>query len=343
MNDKPILRIRPKIVSPVCSSDELRNAVEMGANEVYCGMIPPLVGKRFGYDDIISRRQGRLANVTSMETMKSMLLESSRLHIPVALAINSHLSRSLLPHVVGLAETWARAGGSAVLLSDIALLIALKRKALPLKYHLSIMAAVFNTAAIDFYAELGVQRVVLPRELLFPEIARMTASHPSIEFEALVLHDRCPFIDGLCGFYHGTSFAPGTATSEPCTSSSRTHERRVYSNNLFYTGHGCSILLNSTDASHVQYCEEVEHKNLPACAACQLSQLAEAGVGFLKIAGRGLRATDKARSVSFVRTAVDQWHCTTDAAKARSTIRRLYQEAFGQPCDDSKCYYQAGA
>ncbi len=342
MNNVKFGKILPQIVSPVCTIDELKNAVDIGADEIYCGIIPPLIGEQYGYDDIISRRQGHIANITTPSDIKSIVAEAARKRIPIALTLNCYYSKSILPDIIRIADFWAESGGTAILLSDIALLKALTLKGLPLKYHLSIMAGAFNTATIDFYAELGVHRVVLPRELSVSEIALITSSHPTLEFEALVLHDRCPFIDGLCGFYHGTAFINGAATSERWTESIQNEERCIFSSNLSYTGHGCDILLDSADTQHVQYHERAFQQNPPACAACQLSKLVDAGIGFLKIAGRGLPAPDKALSLRFIKSAINIWQSEVDNLIAETRIKHLYKLTFNKLCNDDQCYYQIG-
>jgi len=321
--------------------DELENAVKMGGDEVYCGFIPQSIGELFGFDDMISRRQGQIANITSTSVLEAVVAESSKLNTPIALTLNCQYSRSLFPHILSIAEFWAEAGGNAIILSDVALLIALKRKSLPLEYHLSLMANAFNTSTIEFYSELGIHRVVLPRELKYNEISRMTALFPTIGFEAIVLHDRCPFIDGLCGFYHSTSYTPGTITSAPWTLSIETKKKCVYANNLSYAGHGCYLLRNS--GRHIQYIQEEPNHLLPECAACQLPILMDAGVRFLKIAGRGLPSPYKAKSVNFIRKAADIWLENTVSKKKKNRIMNLYFYMFGQRCLENQCYYHKGA
>ncbi len=336
-------RLQPRMVSPVCSVDELQNAVRMGADEVYCGYISPALGELFGYDDLITRRQGHLANITSPPVLEALAAEALKLKTPIALTLNCLYSRTLLPHILPIAEFWAELGGHAIILTDIALLIALQRKRLPLQYHLSLMANAFNESTVAFFSELGIHRVVLPRELLVDEIAGMTARFPETEFEALVLHDRCCFIDGLCGFYHSTSFAPETITSAPWTLAKHTKEKCVYSSNLAYAGHGCDLLLDHGGRRHIQYVQETSDHMLPDCAACHLPALIDAGVRFVKIAGRGLAAADKARSVGFIRRAITIWSDHSGSENQKNRMKNLYLEMFGHPCLGNRCYYQKGA
>ncbi len=341
MADSDRERAKPRIVAPVCGVDELLDAADRGAGEVYCGIIPPELGDLFGFDDIINRRQGRAANLSSLASLGALASKAQKLNMPAALALNCQYSRPLRPHISDMASFWADHGGTALIVTDVALLLTLQKKQLPLRYHLSLMANVFNPATVAFFSGLGIDRIILPRELSFNQVSRITARFPALEFEILVLHDRCPFLDGLCGFYHSTAFLPNTATSCPWSWSQETGERCVYSSNLSYAGHGCDLVLQDPGQRHVQFITEGPHHLAPECAACQLPMITDAGVGYLKLAGRGLPSPQKADSVAFIKKAVDLWAGARDAAENRRRIRTLYAQLFGQPCCKSQCYYQA--
>lgn len=327
------------ITAPVCSVPELRNAFETGATEVYCGVIPPSIGKLFGYDDMVTRRQGQVANVCSLETLKELATESKRLHLPISLALNCHYSRSMLPHIVNLAILWAEYSGQAIIVSDLALLVALKEIKLPLRYHLSIIAGVFNSSAISFFTELGISRVVLPRAVRLSEVSNLTAAHPGIDFEALVLHDRCPFIDGLCGFYHGTPSIHDNKTSDPWSIPETESEKCVYEANPSYSGHGCDIVLQSQRKRFIHI--ETENSSLlPECAACQLRTLFDGGVRYFKIAGRGLYPDAKKKSIAFIRKAIELHNFEKCGNHVKKRITEAYHTMFGLQCNKCLCYYR---
>jgi putative protease len=331
---------RPRIVAPVCSVEEFQGAVRAGADEVYFGVVPPEVGDRLGYDDTVSRRQGHVANVTARFGMEDLAAQSTIHNTPVTLVLNSYYSRAIRHEMVDLAVKWADCGGSQIALCDIGLLLALRRRGLPLNYHLSIMAGVFNRQAIDFFASLGVSRMVLPRALRLFELKCLIEPFGDTEFEALVLHDRCLFIDAFCGFYHGTSFLPGTITGVPWERCFSSGERRILTHDLGYAGHGCDFVLEGMPGG-TSMCRQDQTRFTPECAACRLRVITAAGVHHLKIAGRGLPTAIKAKSVAFIRKALDLlWDDEGKAADTDAVLRTLYQESFGTSCTRQTCYYR---
>jgi U32 family peptidase len=340
MGDVSRTTSRPRIVAPVCSVEEFLNAVRAGADEVYCGVIPQEVGDRFGYDDMVSRRQGHVTNVTKVSILEELAAQSAIHNTPVTLALNSYYSRAIRPEMLDLAVKWADCGGGHIVLCDIGLLLALRQRELPLNYHLSIMAGVFNRQAIDFFVSLGVSRVVLDRTFRLSELEGLIEPFADIEFEALVLHDRCLFIDAFCGFYHGTSFLPGTVTAVPWERCSYSGTLRILAHDLGYTGHGCDFVLKGM-SRYTSVCRQDQARFTPECAACQLRVITDAGIHFLKIAGRGLPSAVKAKSVAFVRKALDLlWDDEKENVDKVSMLRSLYQRSFGTTCKQQKCYYK---
>jgi collagenase-like PrtC family protease len=75
-----------------------------------------------------------------------------------------------------------------------------------------------------------------------------------------------------------------------------------------------------------------EDARSPACAACQLQELADAGVRCWKIAGRGYPGEMVERSVRFLRAAV----------ASTGPVRESYARTFGRSCDGQRCYYRRG-
>lgn len=312
-----------RIVAPLSSLDELEPLAGAGAEEIYCGVLPPSWIAEYGQSDTLTRRQGTVANIAWIAELLEVARTAKRIGIRSALALNVRYSRDQRADVAGLAEEWARAGGDAVIVSDLALLLALNERGVPGARHLSILADTANHRAVAFFRRLGVSRVVFPRWLTV-EAMRSAARHdPECEYGAIVLNDRCQFIDGLCGFYHGTAYPAGTATNFHYSAAAE-----ILCHDPAYAGHGCQLPFCTAagDAAVLPLRDDVRR---PACAACALPSLLDAGVHHLKIAGRGLPTALKLRAVRFVR-----------AALAAADVRALYRQTFGSACaDGTSCYY----
>lgn len=328
-----------RVVAPVSSTEEAEGLMAAGAHEFYCGaMFDDWIG-HFGEADLISRRQGRPAHVTSRRELCRLARFAADHHRPIALTLNARYTHGQQPYIRDLVRRWADAGGTALLVGEPALLDWLQHQHLPLERHLSIMAGVFNTAAIRFFKQLGVTRIVLPRELGLSEIRRLTDQAPELGFEMLAMLQKCPFIDGMCGFYHGIRLPadqPAFFDYRPAANGSMPTAGAI---DPAYEGHGCRLDYQ-TRYGPVIHARGGDDR-APACAACLLPDLCGAGVRYFKIAGRGYGIERLAPVVRFVAQALEI-HRRTDAETARATIRRRYADCFGRDCGQRRCYYTAG-
>jgi putative protease len=190
------------------------------------------------------------------------------------------------------------------MVSDMEILLWLNDSRSKLKKQLSVMAGVFNSRSADFFKQLDVSRIVLPREMSLSEMERLI-QHASrdIEFETIVMFQKCRFIDSFCNFHHAC------------------HE-----------DHGCQL---------DYFCrgEKVKHADnndfdTPYCAACALEKLSQAGIRHFKIAGRGYPVELITSAIKFIRQ--------TGEAENRQPplIKQHYKNAFGNRCKPTNCYYQ---
>jgi putative protease len=330
-----------RIVAPVASTEEAAAVMAAGAHELYCGAMFDDWTGIFGEADLISRRQGRLSHVTSRRELCRLARLAADHHRPIALTLNARYSHLQQPYIQDLVHLWEDAGGTALLVGEPALLEILQRQNSPLKRHLSIMAGVFNSAAIRFFRQLGVSRIVLPRELGLHEVKALTDQAPDIEFEMLTMLQKCQFIDGMCGFYHGIRLPADQAAYfnySPCAGGA-TQTASVIDPE--YEGHGCRLDYQ-TRIGPVTHSHAGDDRR-PACAACLAPDLLAAGVRYFKIAGRGYGGAQVAQVVRFAAQSIEIHRQSDSPATARTGIMALYSRHFGHACEGRHCYYAAPA
>jgi collagenase-like PrtC family protease len=298
-------------------------------------VLPSNWSEKYGDWDLLSRRQGNIANLSSIAELAEVAQEASRLGLHSSLALNVHYTAEQIPHLLALACEWELAGGNSVTASDLGLLIALQKEATHLRRHVSILANLTNSKAIQFYLRLGIKRVVLPRELTLSEMGALIAHEPNVEYEAMALSEKCRFIDGLCGFYHGTIYPKRMASAFVYEYHGPAKTPTVFAHDLCYAGHGCRVPFMEEDGTPIAQLPR-DDVNQPACAACSLTHLRRIGLRYLKIGGRGMPTKLKKRAVSFLRDAVRM----TDNENIVGNMRRLYETAFNHPCRNSTCYYE---
>lgn len=324
-----------RIVAPVNRPDEVEALANARANEIYCGMLPPNWSEKYGDWDSLSRRQGNIANLSTINQLGEVASRASRMGMRASLALNVRYTAEQIPDVLDMASAWERAGGDAVIVSSLGVLLALMKRGSTLSRHISILANVTNSRAVAFFRRFGATRVVLPRELTLGEMESLISHAPDIEYEAMALNEKCRFIDGLCGFYHGTSHPNDTASVFSYRRIGPNKTPTAYAHDLCYAGHGCQIQFRDENGSHIPQLHR-DDINQPPCAACSLIRFRRIGLRFLKIGGRGLPTELKLRAVSFLRDGI----ALAEKNAGSAEMRHLYQNTFGQDCQRSSCYYE---
>ncbi len=325
---------RFRIVAPVNHPDEVQVLAEAGADEIYCGVLPASWASRYGEWDCLSRRQGTIANLTSVAQLRQVAELAARFGLQASLTLNVRYTTGQISDVLDLALAWEEAGGGAVIVSSPAVLLGLQTRGSGLSRHISILANVCNSQAVAFFRRFEATRVVLPRHLTVGEMAALISKCPDFEYEAMSLNEKCRFIDGLCGFYHGTTYPDGAASVFSYERTEPGGLPVVYCHDLCYAGHGCQVPFRDKTGRPITQPVR-DDVNQPACAACDLEELHRAGVRLLKIGGRGLPPELKVRAVSFLR---ESEKLALGGAQA-GEIRQLYRVKFGQDCRGMQCYY----
>jgi Collagenase and related proteases len=314
-----------RIIAPVCSVGEIEPVLRAGAKEVYFGMMPEKWVRKYGNADFISRRQGEITHISCYDELSEIADIVNQYDCSATLVLNSRYSEEQLPFVFEILEKWENAGGNSVMTSDIEILLWLNSKRSRLKRQLSIMAGIFNTQGVEFYKQLNVSRIVLPREMAISELSAIKTV--KMEYEMIVMFQKCEFIDSFCGFYHSFNYQPYIVhdyagpdlpiikSYDPC-----------------YEGHGCQMQLmcSNKNIKHVNN----DDMNAPFCAACSMEYMLNAGINNFKIAGRGYPFEMIIKAITFIEQTL-QNHKNKPA-----DIMHSYIQTFGQNCCQSKCYYK---
>ena len=300
-----------QLALPVTAPGEVEILAREGASEFYCGVQTKTWQDKFGDHDSISRRQGK-ANLASVEELKEINAEAASLGMPLFLTLNGSYTQEQLPYAMELAGIFEGFGGTGLMVMDIALLIALQKQNSRLIRGLSLLAAVGCASALEFYQALGVSRVVMPRFLAPKQMRVILRGFPHIQAEAIVWNDKCRFIDGYCRFIHSNGYMDclHTAAGIPLP------EIRAYDTS--YQLPTCFDILGKPPRA-------------PACAACHIERLSEAGVRIFKMGGRGRSLETRLKGLRFYISA-----SKLDDPAAR---KKLYQKTFGGPCCGEVCYY----
>jgi putative protease len=208
----------------------------------------------------------------------------------------------------------------ALIMSDPGL-IAMVRETWPEQaIHLSVQANTVNWAAVRFWQKIGVDRVILSRELSLDEVAEIRQQCPDIELEVFVHGALCIAYSGRCllsGYFNHRDPNQGS-----CTNSCR------WDYKLHAPGDQEILLEEKERPGELMPIEEDEHgtyilnsKDLRAIE--HVHRLVEIGVDSLKIEGRTKSPYYVARTCQAYRQAID------DAVAGKPLAPELLRELEG--------------
>ncbi len=310
------------ILSPADRAAEVPALVAAGADELYAGYVPPFWADAFGPVVSCNRRSYDEANVPSLEELSDLVRAADVRDVPVSVALNaSPVPDAMIPPMAELAGDLARRGVRAVIVSDLALLLALRdARFRRLEIHASTLFSAFNGAAVAFLRRAGASRVILARELSVAETAAMAAS-AGIPLEVIGLRGRCPNIEGFCTHLHDD---PGRTW--PC-------ELRF---DKAWAGAGAAV--PDTVREAIERNEGTDRHF--SCGLCAVPLLERAGVRAFKIVGRGAETARKVAAVAAAAAMRDFGReACPDAAACARRGKAAYREMHGRPCRPENCYF----
>lgn len=320
-----------RILSPVDKVEETRDLIKAGADELYCGVMPVEWLEKYPFA-AINRRPALGCNFKSFDDLRQCVEIAHSYDVPVILTLNEHYYIwQQYPLLLEYVEKAVDAGIDAFLVSDVALLLALKKLNVGAKLHVSTGGVTFNWETVKFYKELGASRVTLDRHLTLKEIKDINhrAKANNIETTVFILNSRCANVDGLCTFMH---FA---------------------SNDPFYKN-ACMLnyeVLLSTDQRDAeeelgeivaltrQYVWNRFHIDDRPCGVCALYEFNQIGVTSVKIVGRGYPKDKKIKDIKFVYNMREFLSKAPSKEEFRNTVRKSYAETYNRPCRIIMCYY----
>ncbi|MBR6173941.1 MAG: U32 family peptidase [Eubacterium sp.] len=196
---------RPELLLPAGNLENLRTAIQYGADAVYLG------GKRFGL-------RAKADNFTVSEMAEGVAYAHAH-QAKVYLTVNIFAHNRDLE---GLREYFTELKGiplDALLISDPGVFMLAKEMLPEIPIHISTQANNTNYLTWEFWKKLGAERVVAARELSLAEIGRIAEElNGEMEIEAFVHGAMCISYSGRCllsAYFTGRDANQGACT-HPC-------------------------------------------------------------------------------------------------------------------------------
>ena len=247
-----ISRPIPELLAPAGSLDAVRAAVANGADAVYLG------AERFN-----ARDDGAQLSLSELE--QACQLAHGR-GVRVYLTLNVLVKPAELADALAFLGEAVDRGIDAVIVQDVGLVSLIRRVYPALEIHGSTQMTVHDASGARVMERLGVERVVLARENTLDDVRAIRAAVPALGLETFVHGALCISYSGQC--YMSGMISERSANRGSCAQSCR----KGYA------------LTDSATGATLDEGFLISAKDL--AAHDHLAELAEAGVGCLKVEGR---------------------------------------------------------
>ncbi len=263
------LEAKPELLAPAGDWEQLKTAVEAGADAVY-----------FGLKTLNARRRARNFYARELSGIVETLHRSG---LKAVLTLNTDLSHRETGEAARILREAQNTGVDCTLITDPALLLL--RPYFPdMQFHWSTQAAITSSAGMNAARRVGIDRVVLPREMTLEEITK-ASNVEGVETEVFVQGALCFSVSGRCLL---SSWGGGRSGNRGlCTSP-------------------CRVPWTADDTEWERYLSMRD-----VCLIHRLSELSAAGVSSFKIEGR-------LKTPAWTRLAVTAYRQVLDGASPAS-------------------------
>ncbi len=262
------MKLKSEVLSPVGNTEMLIAAVRSGADAVYLG------AEHFN----ARRNAENFGEAELEEAIKYCHIRG----VKVYLTLNIVISDKEMPDALATARTAYRYGIDGIICADLGLISLLHQKFPELPIHASTQMTTLSPAALPILKQLGICRVVLPREFSREQIKEFcaAANNENIETEIFVHGALCMSVSGQCLL---SSMLGGR------------------SGNRGLCAGPCRLPFSAADNKNERY--DLSLKDL--CLSPYITEMIEYGVTSFKIEGRMKRPEYVAAATAAIRQAVD--------------------------------------
>ncbi len=255
----------------------LKEVLQNGADSVYVG------GQTFGMDTI----SDKFSIEDLEEGIKFAHQNDKKVYVTISLLPHNNDFIKLEEYLVKLQEIKV----DALIISEVGTLEIVRRVVPNMKIHVGIQANVYNYESAQFYYDLGVRRIIIPRELSLKDIEDISNNTPSdLEIESFVHGSMVMSYSGrrlLSNYMNGKE----TKEYDEQKHYSLVEEKRPGQYCPIYEDEGGTIFYASKDLCMIEF----------------IPQLVNSGISVLTIEGN-VKSNEYIKSVvSIYRKAIDEY------------------------------------
>lgn len=264
---------KPELLAPAGNLEKLKIAILYGADAVFVG------GKEFSL-----RSQ---ASNFSLEDIEEAVAFARQHHAHIHVTCNIILHQDNLKGIREYLQTLDNIGVTAIIVADPYIMMIAKEMGLQLEVHVSTQLSILNLKAIEFYKNMGMDRVVLGREVTYKDLKAIMAKAP-IDIEYFIHGAMCIHYSGRCMLSNYLSRRD--ANRGGCSQSCRWYYDLYADGQLMNQENDMPFSMSSKDMALVHH----------------IGELIELGVDSFKIEGR-------MKSLHYIATVVSTYRKLIDA------------------------------
>ncbi len=264
---------KPELLAPAGNLEKLKVAILYGADAVFVG------GKEF------SLRSN--ASNFSLEDIKQAVEFASSHGASIHVTCNIILHDDNLEGIKEYLKALDQIGVTAIIVADLHIMDIALSMNLKLEVHVSTQLSVINSGAVSFFKELGVDRVVLGREVSFNDLQEIRRKC-DIDLEYFVHGAMCIHYSGRCML--SNYFSHRDANRGGCSQSCRWYYQ-IYKDGLMISDENTPFSMSSKDMALLEH----------------VPKLIEEGIDSFKIEGRMKSLHYVATVVSAYRKLIDDY------------------------------------
>ena len=203
----------PELLLPAGGLERMRAAFDYGADAVYAG------SPRYS----LRARNNEFAKI---DVLEMGIREAHERRKKFFLTVNTLPHNSKLKTFMSDMEPLIKMKPDALIMADPGLIMNVRERWPEMPIHLSVQANTTNYWGVKFWQKMGVERIILSRELSIEEIAEIRQECPDIEIEVFVHGALCIAYSGRCllsGYFNHRDPNQGTCTNA-CRWDYKVHE-----------------------------------------------------------------------------------------------------------------------
>ncbi len=162
---------KPELLLPAGNVESFYAAIEAGADAIYLG------SKHFNARE-------RAANFSPPQ-LKAMVKYAHSKHVKIYITLNTVIKNAEIPELIDVLYQFQQIKPDALIIQDMAVWHIVSKYFPELTLHASTQMAHHNSFGAAFTKQIGIERVIMARELTLPEL-QLIMKHKTTEIEIFV-------------------------------------------------------------------------------------------------------------------------------------------------------------